>query len=221
MKQVLTQVARPGERRDEHGIEFGSSHMRGSRVAILQLSKKSLDKKRFLVLALLEIASLLEIGVFLTHQNLQALIDSDIQQVLKGGLENAQRHLRLKVWVDQVPQVFHVFQLVLKLAIHETSQEQLLRLMQAVLKAELIVAEQGLLLVEFEAQDIFLIVYVDVILNHPHVVRPQLHRVTYKLDFAPKQVVADTGQKSLIFDSFDSESRRGHLAHENELLLTV
>ena len=69
--------------------------------------------------------------------------------------------------------------LVIKLAVHEACQQQLLWLVQPILKAEFFVAQQRLFLIIFERQNVLLVVDVDVFLDHAHVIRPELHCVTY------------------------------------------
>ena len=68
--------------------------------------------------------------------------------------------------------------------------------MQAILEPELVIAQKCLLVIVFVAEDIFLIFYVDVILNHAHMIRSQFHCVADKLDFAPEDVITHIGQEA-------------------------
>ena len=62
--------------------------------------------------------------------------------------------------------------LVIKLAVHKTNEEQFLRLMKAVRKSKLLIAKYRLLLIVFIAEDVRIILYVDVVLDHAHVIWP-------------------------------------------------
>ena len=146
-------------------------------ITIVQLFHKPRNEIRLDALTLLKVASLVWITFLVMRQLLYTLVDSDIKQIFEGGLEDTQGHLRLEVRVDQVPQIFHVRQLVGKLAVHEADEKQLLWLMQAILEAELVVAQQCLLVIVFVAENILLVLDVDIVFDHTHMIWPQLHCV--------------------------------------------
>ena len=76
-----------------------------------------------------------------------------------------------------------------------------MRLVQPVLVAVVLVAEQRLLDGGLVAEDlVFVVSDSDLARDLADVLRPQLHRVTYELDLAPESFVGDVGQeKALLF----------------------
>ena len=141
MQNELTQVAWSANSRDDNLHEHAFRDMGGSFIASLKFFPHSLYEILLEWFTLLEVDPEIRVGLIIFVKHVQALINADIKQVFECALNHFKWHLAFEVGVDQMPEIIHMIDLILKATVHEASEEKFSRLMDTANIAEIRITE--------------------------------------------------------------------------------
>ena len=86
-----------------------------------------------------------------------------------------------------------------EITVHEANEQEFVWVVLTILEPELLITKQPLLIGRVVALNFAIVVEVDGVGDQPHVIRSQLHRVSYQFHLAPENVILHFRQECVHF----------------------